>query len=89
MPKKGNAVALTNADNPVADKATRTTQTTRPAKPTEAPPILLSTGSSSNPDVQHLASLRAHLAGAMAEGADKADEIAAIDEQLAALGYRA
>lgn len=52
-------------------------------------PVLLPTGSSSNPDVQHLATRRAHLVGAMAEGADKAEEIADIDAQLALLGYRA
>jgi hypothetical protein len=77
-------VALTNAD-----KATRTSQSAKPAKSVESPPALLLTGSSSNPDVQFLASKRAHLMGAPSEEADNSAEIAAIDEQLALLGYRA
>ncbi len=66
---------------------------TTPEKP-KAPapvvePVLLGTGNSSNPDVQFLASKRAHLVGALAEKPSVADEIAAIDAQLATLGYRA
>lgn len=79
---------LTNADNPTADKPpNKTAEKANPAEAVEAPPALLSTGSSSNPDVQHLASRRAHLVGA--DDPTKADEIADIDAQLAALGYRA
>lgn len=65
-----------------------TTDAEKP-KPTAPKPALLSTGSSSNPDVQNLASRRAHLVGALAEGIAVEDAIAAIDAQLAELGYQA
>ena len=67
---------------------------TEPAKAAKAAPepVLLGTGNSSNPDVQHLASRRAHLIGALATGPASdaiAGEIDAIDATLAELGYRA
>lgn len=81
---------LTSADNPTADKP-RVKAAEKP-KPVVEGPWLLSTGGSSNPDVQHLASRRAHLVGALASGPSNsalADEIEAIDATLAELGYRA
>jgi hypothetical protein len=76
---------LTNADNPTAAAPVE-----RPQR--RADPVLIGTGNSSNPDVQHLASRRAHLVGALASGPANsalADEIEAIDKTLAELGYRA
>jgi len=62
-------------------------------KPAAAPErVLLGAGNSSSPDVQFLASKRAHLVGALATGPSSsavADEIEAIDAQLAELGYKA
>lgn len=79
---------LTNDDNPVAEKPDKPKPADKPA----AKPVLLGTGNSSNPDVQHLASRRAHLVGALATdpaNSALADEIEAIDATLAELGYKA
>jgi hypothetical protein len=92
-PVKAEPVKAEPAAKPVA------VETAKPAAPEPEPEPepepaapLLSTGSSSSPDVQTMASRRAHLVGALAAGTsrnDLADEIEAIDAQLAALGYKA
>lgn len=81
---------LTNADNPTAEKPAAKPKAAESEKPARrADPVLIGTGNSSNPDVQHLASRRAHLVGALAANPALADEIEAIDATLAELGYRA
>jgi hypothetical protein len=87
MPEE-KPMPLTSEDNPVAEKPAKAAK----AVPAVEAPVLIGTGNSSNPDVQHLASRRAHLVGALATGPANsaiADEIEAIDATLAELGYRA
>jgi hypothetical protein len=90
-PVKAEPVKAEPAAKPVAVETAKPAAPEPEPEPEPAAP-LLSTGSSSSPDVQTMASRRAHLVGALAAGTsrnDLADEIEAIDAQLAALGYKA
>lgn len=80
---------LTNTDNPVAEPVKAAPKKSEPVAIREAAKAaaLADANTCTDPSVVFLVSKRAHVEAAIADGKGSASDLAAVDSELAALGF--